>query len=129
MTDRVFALLDANNVVVNTIVADPEFITSLPEMVKNSKLNSSSALAASKIHDVTDKVVGIGHQRSASGEWVPPKPISPSKEELDAIAAQKAEDARIQALRAKVGPGKPGLTQAERDELHLIMINRGVISG
>ena len=129
MSDRVFALVDANNVVVNTIVADPEFITALPEMVKNSKLDSSSALAVAKIHDVTGKVVGIGHQRSASGDWIPPRPIPPSKEELDAIAAQKAEDARIQAFRAKVGPGKPGLTQAERDELHLIMITRGVISG
>lgn len=42
--------------------------------------------------------------------------------EDSALALAAAKD-RLSEMRAKVGPGKPGLTQAERDELNIIMIS------
>lgn len=58
----------------------------------------------------------------AEKNWVFPDPYVPTEEDL----AREEEDNRLLQLRAKVGPGKSGLTPAERDELTLILAVRQI---
>jgi hypothetical protein len=131
MTETIYALTDSNGIVIERIVASKEFIDSLPKLINDPNVDTGN-LEFSKAYDVTGQNVSLGHKRMSNGTWSKPEP---TQEELDAAATIEAErtqrqteDARITALRAKVGPGKPGLTQADRDELNLIMLSRSVTS-
>lgn len=122
-----FAVVDSNGVVVNVIVADQEFIDSLPDLVADPTLDTTNFNGA-KFYDISNKNVSVGYTRNSNGSYSPKVPteeeINAEQAASDLIAQIASDKARLIELRAKVGPGNPGLTQDERDELNVIMLTR-----
>jgi hypothetical protein len=127
--EQQFALVDAQGVVMSVIVADQEFVDSLAEQVDDPDVDSGD-LSFARTYDVTGKGVAVGFRRAANGKWVAPTPPEPSPEELAGLqaaeeaAAQRAtDDEFVAAASAKLRSGG-ALTQAERDRLTLIQLER-----
>lgn len=146
MSETTFALTDANGLVVDTIVASPEYIKELEKNVSDPNVDTGPLVFA-KAYDVTGQRVARGHKRAADGKWTAPEPeadvprISPkptqaqlaeqaakdtaAKAQADAQARQRAEDdAFVKALQTK--QGKQPFTQDERDRMNLILLSRGI---
>lgn len=129
MVEQNYALLDASGAVINVIVADKDYIDNLPKLIADSTIDTGPLQFAEAVN-ITGKRVMIGHIRGADGTFSPRKP---TQAELDAqaasaaaIAQRAAEDARILILRNKTGPGNPGLSPSERDELNLLLLSRTI---
>ena len=127
MSEQTWALLDADGVVANVIVADEEFIASLDDLIDDPDTDTGDLAKGKRYRvDDLDEPVSVGWKRSRNGRWVAPVPPEPTEEELAARAAAEqraADDAWLADALGKVrGGGK--LTQDERDRLALIQASR-----
>ena len=140
MAETLFAVLDADGVVENVIVADQEFIDSLSDAIADPDTNTGTLTPKHRFVDVTNvdgaadggpgSAIGIGWKKAKNGRWVAPTPPEPTQAELDARAAAEAQNAQraaddefLAAVQAKVNAGT-SLTQDERDRLTLINASR-----
>lgn len=82
-----YALLSADGVVENVIVADAEFIAQLPDMIASEDVDTG-ALTFDRAEDVTDvdPKPGIGWAHR-DGEWVDERPQPEPTDDDDAPAA------------------------------------------
>lgn len=134
MTETVLALVDADGVVVNTIVApDPSYAATLETMVADPKVDTGPVRFAQAL-DVTGKSVGVGHRRAASGKFTPPPApelTAAQRADLDAAAAaetaRRDADAFLATLDAKLAAGGQ-LTQTERDRKDVIAARRSAVT-
>lgn len=128
--ETLYAVLDADGVVENVIVADADFIAELQSNIADPDVDTGAFTSDQRFVDVTDKGVGVGWKRAGNGRFTAPVPPEPTPEELqaqeDAEAAatrRTADDAFLAGLQDKVAAGE-SLTQDERDRMALIQLSR-----
>jgi hypothetical protein len=133
VSETLFAIIDGSGAVVNVIVAEQEFVDSLPDLIADDGVDTGDLTSAHKFVDVTDKdpQPGIGWTRAANGKFVAPAVPEPTQAELDARAAAEAaaearaaDDEFLAGLQTKVAAAE-SLTQDERDRMTLISLTRG----
>lgn len=130
MSETTFALLDDNGVVVNVVVADKTFVDELKADISDPDVDTGDFTFANAV-EVTGQLVSPGHKRGPDGKFTAPiRPKAIVDAENARLAAEQArtdqrtkDAARVTELRAKTGPGKAGLSPAERDELMAIQLS------
>lgn len=130
--ETVFAVLDADGVVINKIVAGQEFIDTLIEHIADPDIDSGEYDESNRFVDITDRdpQPNIGWARAKNGRFIAPVPPEPTAEEVAAREQAEAEasaraddDAFLAELDTRVrGGGR--LTQDERDRMDLIRLRR-----
>lgn len=124
--ETVYALTDADGVVINRIVADAAYIKELGAQIADPDVDSGD-LTFAKAYDVTSKDVGIGYRRASNGQWVRPEPTPEQievQERVEAEAAARAEDDEFVAAMKEKARAKQSFTQDERDRLQAIDLSR-----
>jgi hypothetical protein len=127
MGETVFALLDADGLVLNVIIADQAYVDELAAQLDDPDVDTGSIEFARAV-DITGRepMPGIGWTRAGNGRFVAPEPPEPSQAELDAQAEQDrraADDAFIADVLERVAAGG-ALTDTERDRLELVRLAR-----
>lgn len=126
--ETLFAVVGADGVVENVIVADQEFIDSLSAAIADPEHDTGALTADHKFYDVTgkDPQPGVGWTRAKNGRFSAPTPPEPTQAELDAQAAadqRAADDDFLASIRNKVDAGTE-LTAAEQTRLTFISASR-----
>lgn len=137
--EQVWALVDGDGNVINTIVADDDFIKALPALVDDDSVDTGDLPKGVKGYDVTDldeRPVPGDHKRASNGRWTLREGVKERKDKealeaqesaarAQAEAAKRAgDDAFLDEVGAKARSKKP-LTQDERDRMQLIALARG----
>ena len=74
MTETLYAIIDADGLIVDRIVADAEFVKALPDMIADEDVDSGNLDPSHRYVDITDRdpMPGIGWTRGRNGRFTPP---------------------------------------------------------
>lgn len=128
MTETLFAVVSADGVVENVIVADEEFVISLSMQIADPGVDTGGFSHDQTFVNVTDldPRPGVGWVKDGS-EFIAPIPTLEDQVAQEAARAEaeqrSADDEFLAGIQAKVTTGK-GLSQGERDRMDLIRLIR-----
>lgn len=123
----VYAVIDDHGKVVNVIVAEAEFIATLPDLISNPDIHTGPLQVGHTYCDISEieQAVGVGWVRAEDGTFS----LDSAAEEAQNSAEIAAEESAardtefLEEVAAKVQAGEH-LTQDERDRLTIIQLRR-----
>lgn len=124
--EKIYALLDGDGYVVNLIVADEDFISSLPALVADESVDTGDLpREAYRVDNIPDEVVR-GWRRANNGRWVAPERPAPVEvvEPPETVALREDQEFAVN-MKDKARGGEP-LTQDERDRLLAIQLSQSL---